>query len=867
MWIVKYSGNTNELAPIGVIGEILVEGPGVARGYLDDPVRTATSFIPTPAWATSRAKAKHFYRTGDLAKYQSDGSISFVGRQDSQVKIRGQRFELGEVENVLDSCGEVRDVFTATKILKGRTELVAVVVLAKPQLSTRAVLKDVSNDYAEITSRHLRAIGNYVRDRLPSYMVPTVWLTVEQMPRAASGKLDRVAISSWLKAKDLLSVRSAMDSQIAATLTPPSTSEEKLLQSIWSSVLNLPEGQIGRESSFMQLGGDSILAMQVASRCRKLGIQTTTAELLKGKSLAAVAELSLLKESSSDTSSNAIPEDDHLIEPAIAIPSVFDSRLSKLGHSNSFLRIENIERFFTATDAQAYMLAVGELGEKGFHIEFKLELRPSLESARLLRACEQVVQHHPILRTVFLQHGPALHQAILKNLPLGSVVELQEKDSMSPTSREGNDMPRFRLISDGRLCHRLCLDIHHSLYDALSLELLFRDLDAAYTQQRLSNGPHFHSWISHVEALDKSRPQEYWRKVLRDSSMSYLVQTPASTIQIHPFDQQLKICVPLQNLQTDLGTPSSVMKAAWALLLSHALGTRDITFGEVSTNRYLPVPGLSEVRGPCLNFLPVRACFDQSSTFASLITQIQNQSAAGLPHHHLGFRSIIKDCTEWPSWTRFSSVLVYQNHGSLKPSLKIGDANCALLHSGEIGDTADISVIATPGLKDLEIDFHYSSQALPSKQIQWISRSLVTILERIPSFLGQNMNEVEDSLQNSLGSYDVPSSRTTLLPDLANGHTRSPSLQAQAVVLDAWKELELLPKDQGEDRSLFSCGADFVTALLLSKYYLHCGYDISTKDIIQYPTRSMQAHLVDSKIDSKAHLDGVDSLKAQITEL
>ncbi|TVY27745.1 Nonribosomal peptide synthetase [Lachnellula hyalina] len=856
MWIVKYSGNTNELVPIGAIGEILVEGPGVARGYLDDSVRTAASFISPPAWAPSRTKAKHFYRTGDLAKYHSDGSIVFVGRQDSQVKIRGQRFELGELENVIDSCGEVQDVFTATRILKGRTELVAVVVLADPLLSSRVVLKDISYEFAEITSRYLRAIGNHVRARLPSYMVPTIWLTVEQMPRAASGKLDRVAISSWLKAKDLSSVGSAVDSQMAATLTPPSTAEERLLESVWSSVLDLPKGHIGRESSFMQLGGDSILAMQVASRCRKHGIQTTTSELLKGKSLAAVAELSLLKEPASDgiiMSYNAVPEDNHQVEPTAPIPSVFDWLLSKLGHSNSFLRRGNIERIITATDAQAYMLAAGELGEKGFHIQFKLELRPSLDSARLRRACEQVIRHHSILRTVFLQHGPALHQAILKGLPSETVVELEEEDNMSPkvTFREGNNLPRFRLFSDGQLCHRLCLDIHHSLYDALSLELVFRDLDAAYTEKQLSGGLYFHSWISHVESLDKSTPREYWRTVLRDSSMSYLVQPSARTIQIHSFDQQLKIRVPLQNLQTELGTPSSVMKAAWALLLSHALGTRDITFGEVSTNRYLPVLGLSEVRGPCLNFLPVRACLDHSLTFASLITQLQNQSAAGLPHHHLGFRSIIKDCTEWPSWSRFSSVLVYQNHGSLKPSLRIGDADCALSHSGEIGDTADISVIATPGSKDLEIDLHYSSRALPSKQIQWISRSLVTILERIPSFVRQRMNEVEDSIQNSLGSYDVPLSRTAQLPDHAKGHVHPPSLQAQSVVLDAWKELELLPRDQNEDCSLFSCGADFVTALLLSKRYLYCGYDISPKDIIQYPTRSMQAYMVDSKIKSK----------------
>jgi amino acid adenylation domain-containing protein len=110
IWIVN-PGNTNELAPIGAVGELLVEGPGVARGYLNDNVKTAASFVPPPPWAPSREnKATHFYRTGDLAKYYPHGSICFVGRQDNQVKIRGQRFELGELESVLVSCGEVRDV-------------------------------------------------------------------------------------------------------------------------------------------------------------------------------------------------------------------------------------------------------------------------------------------------------------------------------------------------------------------------------------------------------------------------------------------------------------------------------------------------------------------------------------------------------------------------------------------------------------------------------------------------------------------------------------------------------------------------------------------------------------------------------------
>jgi amino acid adenylation domain-containing protein len=861
IWIVRYSGNTNELAPIGAIGEILVEGPGVARGYLDDPVRTAASFIPPPHWAPSRANTRHFYRTGDLAKYNSDGSICFVGRQDNQVKIRGQRFELGELESVIDSCGEVQDVFTATKILHGRTELVAVICLANPQLSSVAVLQEVFAAYAEVTAQLLRAIRNHVRSKLPSYMVPTVWLAVEQMPRAASGKLDRAAISAWLKAKDLSSIRAALDAQMTAALTPPSTAEELLLQSVWSSVLALPAGNIGRESSFMHLGGDSILAMQVASRCRKLGIQTTTAALLRGKSLAAIAELSFVREPARNgiaASSNATPENDRLVEPAIAIPSVFNSRLSQLGWSNARPQSENIERIFPATDAQAYMLTVGELEEKGFHIKFKLEFRPSLESGRLRRACERVVQHHPILRTVFFQHGLALHQAVLKSFPTDMVVEVEERDNPPPTVmfNERTNLARFRLFSDGQLCHRLCLDIHHALYDALSLELVFRDLDAAYTGKPLSDGPSFHSWISHVETLDKSTPREYWREVLQASSMSYLVQPSKSVTQVHPFDEQIKIRVPLHNLQTSFGTPSSVFKAAWALLLSHALRTKDITFGEVSTNRYLPLSGLNEVRGPCLNFLPVRAHLDQGTTLASLITHIQDQSIAALPHHHLGFRSIINDCTAWPSWTRFSSVIAYQNHGSLKHSLRIGDANCALSSLGKIGDSADISVIATPGSKNLEIEFHYSSHALPSEQIRWISRALVTILEGIPSFLEQNINQVEDSLQSSVGSYVVPPSHPAPSSGLLNGHPRPSSEQAREVVSKAWREIGL-SEDSREDRSMFDCGVDFVTALLLSKYYLCCGYDISTKDVIQYPNRLTQAHLVDMKMELGTQLDMV----------
>ena len=160
-----------------------------------------------------------------------------------------------------------------TKICGGRTELVCVASLTDPQLPNERELQDVSFSHPELTVKRLCAVRDHVRSRLPSYMIPTIWLAVERMPLSKSTKLDRTAISEWLKTKKLMLAKAALDRYSTVSLTPPVTAREILLQSIWSSVLDISKECIGRESSFIQLGGDSILAMQAATRCHKIGIQ------------------------------------------------------------------------------------------------------------------------------------------------------------------------------------------------------------------------------------------------------------------------------------------------------------------------------------------------------------------------------------------------------------------------------------------------------------------------------------------------------------------------------------------------------------------------------------------------------------------
>ncbi|KAI6086425.1 putative aminoadipate-semialdehyde dehydrogenase [Hypoxylon rubiginosum] len=195
IWIVN-PRNIHELIPIGAVGELLIQGPGLARGYLKNEARKADSFISPPQWAASfEIKGARFYRTGDLGKYNPDGSISFVGRQINQVRIGGQTVQLEEIESVLASCSQVKDIVTSSKVCAGRTQLVAMVRLADSSVLPQKLPKTST----EIEEQRFEAIRAYARSRLPSNMVPSLWLEVESVPRTASRKLDRSSARKWLK--------------------------------------------------------------------------------------------------------------------------------------------------------------------------------------------------------------------------------------------------------------------------------------------------------------------------------------------------------------------------------------------------------------------------------------------------------------------------------------------------------------------------------------------------------------------------------------------------------------------------------------------------------------------------------------------
>jgi amino acid adenylation domain-containing protein len=243
-----------QAVPIGVAGEIYIGGDGLARGYLNRPDLTAEKFIPNPF---SNNSGGRLYKTGDFARYLFDGNIEFLGRMDQQVKIRGFRIELGEIEAALGQHSAVRDtVVIAREDAAGDKRLVAYVV---PKIKIGPSVNE---------------LHNYLKKRLPNYMVPSVFVVMESLPLMPNGKLDRKALPEPKQVTDSITYQPER-----AFIAPRDNIEFQLVQ-IWEDILNVRP--IGVRDNFFDIGGHSLLVMRLMSQIKsKFGKKLPVATLFK----------------------------------------------------------------------------------------------------------------------------------------------------------------------------------------------------------------------------------------------------------------------------------------------------------------------------------------------------------------------------------------------------------------------------------------------------------------------------------------------------------------------------------------------------------------------------------------------------------
>jgi amino acid adenylation domain-containing protein len=323
----------NSLLPIGAVGELLIEGPILARCYIRNDDKTNASFITNPAWVSIVDGApRRFYKTGDLARYQENGTIQVLGRKDTQVKVHGQRIELGEIEhhlrNEIMNCKEAAvDVLRPTTASEpAPSVLVAFLQIADSKESHSGISEqkplEVMHEFPDLVEERLKQL-------LPSYMIPSVYIRMDEPPLMVSGKLDRKKLrtmASSLKTEELLRYGETNG------LSSPETPKQKKLQALWAEVLGVDIDLIRLESSFFRLSGDSVAAMRLVATARDVGVDITVQKIFQYPTLreqSAIVEFAQVATSELETVKrfDMLGDVNRIVESALATIREHDSQI------------------------------------------------------------------------------------------------------------------------------------------------------------------------------------------------------------------------------------------------------------------------------------------------------------------------------------------------------------------------------------------------------------------------------------------------------------------------------------------------------------------------------------------------------------
>ncbi len=432
-----------QLVSLGVPGELYIGGAGLARGYLNRPDLTAEKFIPHPF---SKEPGARLYKTGDLARYLPDGTIEFLGRADDQVKIRGFRIELGEIEAVLSQYRAIREaVVLVREEDTGHKRLVAYVVW-----SSKPHLKPQETTTREWTTQ----LRNFLKERLPEYMVPSSFLFLDALPLTPNGKIDRRS----LPAPEPLELASA------AAVESPRNPVEKTLARVWSQVLGVK--RVGIHDNFFELGGDSILSIQVIAKAHQVGLQLTPKQLFVHQTIAELATVV--------NTSQEIRAEQEWVTGSVALTPIqhdfFEQNLRDRHHWNQALL---------------------------------LEVRQSLDPNVLEQAVRQLLVHHDALHLRFEPTASGWRQF---NAPPDDIVPfswvdlsgLPPDEQASALEAAATQLQTSLHLTNGPLVrvaffnlgaphtNRLLVAIHHLVVDGVSWRILVEDLETTY--QQLSRG-------------------------------------------------------------------------------------------------------------------------------------------------------------------------------------------------------------------------------------------------------------------------------------------------------------------------------------------------------------------------------------------
>ncbi len=629
--------------PVGVAGELLIGGDGLARGYLNREELTTEKFIADPFSTTVGAR---LYKTGDLARYRSNGAVEYLGRMDQQVKVRGFRIELGEIESVLARHPAVREcVVVAREDASGEKNLVAYLVAR------------------ETSSPAVAELREFLLKELPEYMVAVAFVDLEKLPLTPNGKIDRKALPATTELR-LTS---------GAEFVAPQTPSELVLATIWSELLGVE--RVGIRDNFFALGGHSLLAVRMAFRIRDaLKADVPVKVISEFPTIAALAQV---------------------VEKFGKKEVVRPSRWSARKEASS----TSAPRKYPASFSQGQLWFIDQLepGRSVYNVPLAIRLRGPLDWAALQQSLNHLVQRHEALRTLFQIESGVLMQVVLPklvlDLPAVNLESFPEAEREAEAQRRLNQgasqsfdlsrgpLVRARLFKLGAEQYILLLTIHHIVFDGWSADVLLRELSAGYAAFSDGRAPELTALpmqyadyaLWQRETLTSAvveKHLDYWRRQLAGvpTVLELPTDKPRPLVADHcgahqVFTLSKESVEALGELGRRQGTTLFVtLLATFQTLLHRHCGQSAVLVGSPMSGRTLKES--EDLIGFFMNALPLKADFSGNPPFIELLRAMHRTVWEAQEHQELPFEKLVTELQPQRDLGRnpiFQTAFVFEN--------------------------------------------------------------------------------------------------------------------------------------------------------------------------------------------------------------
>jgi amino acid adenylation domain-containing protein len=685
--------------PIGIPGELLIGGVGLARDYLNRPELTAEHFIPNPFSADPAAR---LYKTGDLVRLRADGNIEFLSRIDQQVKVRGLRIELGEIEAVLAEHPGVRQAVVVARDHGPNDKRLDAYVVAQPGHAEEG---DVLRAFAKRT--------------LPDYMVPSTFVYLDQLPLTPNGKVD------WRALPDVPRDRSALTQAFVA----PSTAMERVIAAVFADVLAITT--VGVHDSFFDLGGHSLQGTQVLSRLRDLfAIDVSLTSLFQAPTVATMSALVADRQ----RARRPAEEQTAVLSPSI-LPRRDDGNPPPLSYAQKRLWFLNQ----LEPESPAYNLANAVRLQGLLHVE------------ALERSLQEIVRRHESLRTLFASQEGQPVQIISADAPLvltrhdcqhalgaerdAAVHQLIAEEAHRRFDLAHGPLLRVTLLRLDDQDHVLIFTIHHIVSDGWSVSVFARELAAIY--ESFSNGrpsplpplpiqyADYSEWQRQcLQGELQTKHLDYWQRQL-DGSPGVLelpTDRPRPPIRQyrgahHAFAIPARLTAGLQALsrQAD-ATLFMVLLAAFQTLLYRYQDQDDIVVGSPIANRSrVETEGLI---GVFINTLVLRTSLADNPGFRELIGRVRQMALEAYAHQDLPFELLVEALQPERSLSHsplFQVMFVMQN--TPQATLKLAGITLSPVKVERITAKFDLTLSIEEGANGLTGGFQYDTELFDAATI------------------------------------------------------------------------------------------------------------------------------------------------------